>query len=566
MTEQKENFTISSFQPKIAQLEASWLTLKNTIRSNRERRKLTYDVEALRNNKELEADAVLIPKRVIDVTIRREMPVYLGYLTRSQRTLIFRRANQFDAKSSAEEAILEKAFTDGLRYPNWERTFFKVLDGSLLHGWDSVEVTLDPTKPFGIAIEHVGTDNLLFPVGCRDIQQASIVLRRYQYTAAELKTFVDSYGFSESAVNTITVSSDTKVDEIFNVYKVFIKNKTDGIIYVAWYSDKSTSLWLKEPEPLFIGRYDENSDMLSETSFPVFVYRYQETEESLIVESKGRAFLDQPVQEASTAMLSSYVTSLMRSVNTYVSVDNTTIPGDMSAPKQLDLNLKPGSIWDRKVNFYNPPAASTDVLRATQVLETGQQADSGLVNFAVNNRPDSEKTATEIDAAAQQASLLSSVSVSLLSGWANVLFTFVWQIVQSRAMIDLIALVPERNGDGFTNDKNIIGGNFYTKASGDVDVILRGELIQKMGQLWPIVSKTGAAQSFLRDFLTLSLPDVADKYVADIANDTRAKQLLLTVSTMLETIVTQLPTPPTPEEQQQLLMLKQNVQEVLSGS
>jgi hypothetical protein len=54
---------------------------------------------------------------------------------------------------------------------------------------------------------------------------------------------------------------------------------------------------------------------------------------------------------------------------------------------------------------------------------------------------------------------------------------------------------------------------FSIKPAGDVDVIEKQQLVNKMMQMWPTVSQTPISSQFLIDLLELMFPDRASKYV-----------------------------------------------------
>ena len=134
---------------------------------------------------------------------------------------------------------------------------------------------------------------------------------------------------------------------------------------------------------------------------------------------------------------------------------------------------------DRPVNFFSSDAPDPLLLNSLQWFGVRNADENGQTNFAVNNRQDSRKTATEIQAATQQAGLLSGVQVTVYSTWICAFYRRVWEIVQNMAMMDKVALLAGPYGD---NDKEIIGETYFVRAAGDIDVTQRAEQIQRMQQ------------------------------------------------------------------------------------
>ncbi|NBR88002.1 MAG: hypothetical protein EBT61_21305, partial [Verrucomicrobia bacterium] len=461
--------------------------------------------------------------------------------------MIFREAQALldMAKGTSEEEQLEDAFTQGMRYPGWELAPYSATDGAQTHGWDAVEVVYDDTKPLKVGVEHVGHDKLLFPVEALDIQYCEYIARGYDLTSQQLKSFVEDFGFDAAQVNILTAADKGTGYRALRHYRVWkVMFKEDGIVKVGWRCDAAASGqprfgglcsdWLKKPIALYLGRQhtemqqrppvmmpvlhptfntpilDETGQPLMqevaqpdvevvvdtpETEYPIYLLRYHQTEDQQVFSTRGRVFLDRYDQEAQTAIASGFVNKLMRSTNVYAAVGQDGLPGNSTAPKQLPVKLQHGAIYDRPINFFSSESPDPVLLNALQWFGVRNAEENGQTDFAVNNRQDSRKTATEIQAASQQANLLSGVQVTLYSAWICAFYRRAWEVVQNLALMGKIEFLPQVQPDGVTvsNNTAVLSKHFYVRAAGDIDVTQRAMQIQQMQQMWPIISQTAAA-------------------------------------------------------------------------
>ena len=146
----------SSYRPKLDSLQKDWKKEQDETDRRRRIRKIDVDVELLRQQKKLKADETLIGVRVIDENIRKEQPVFVNYLTQSDRLAIFDCRTQ----PSLQVKPLEVAFTKGMSYSGMLKNLYKCTDGGMAHGWDAVEVTYNTSKPLHCGVEHIGHGNL----------------------------------------------------------------------------------------------------------------------------------------------------------------------------------------------------------------------------------------------------------------------------------------------------------------------------------------------------------------------------------------------------------------------
>ena len=580
---------------RLSSLKDSWNKEQNSTESRRKIRNVDISPRDLRNSGKLLPDETMIPMRIVDTNIKREQPQYINYLKGSNRLAIF--VDKYNPTNDTQE--LERAFSEGLMYPGWEIPHYSVIDGMQMHGWDSLEVVMDVDKPLHVNFEHVGHENLFFSYGALDIQACDTIIRLYEFTSFQLRSAVKDFDFNSAQVDMLLkqeVSKEYSTDnDNYKIYKVMFKY--DGIVNVAWFSFDSTD-WLKSPSPLYLGRkklvetVQETTtvtpDPLTgipvpstqsqtiqtwiddyETDYPIFLLRYAVGESKAITSTKGRVFYDEYKQEAQTAIASGYVNGLVRAANIYGSVGGVD-PGNTAAPKQIETKLEHGGIYDKPVNFWSTNYPDPGVLSAMQWFDVYNSQEVGQVNFAVTNRKDSRKTATENQLANQQAAQLSSAQVATYSMFLRMAYSYVWSLVQSRAMADLILLAPVEVTNGLTtelvNNHEIIKRRYEIKAAGDIDIIQRNELLMRMRQDWPVIANTSLATQFLKELLRISYPTYAAKWTAILDQGDAKKQVIMQLSSLVQSLITpeQLATL-APAEQQQLQALQQQVQQVLQA-
>ena len=519
----------------LQRLVKDWLNERQETLLRRAEREVNIDVEALRQKGKLDDDETLIPVRVIDTNIQREQPAYINYLKNSRRLVTF---NSLE-NSQQDTQTLELEFTRGMTYMGWETPHFKTLDGAQTHGWDSVEVVLDYSKPLHVALESVGHDNLFFPRSSIDIQFAARVIRRYEVTLLQLDKFVATHGFAQEQIQKLKDArkDSQKAMETVEVYKHMCKK--DGTVYVSWFClENGVEDWLKAPVPLDLELVDPKTGAPKATTiYPYFILPYRESERPHIVDHKGRVYYDRNKQEAQTAILSGFVNGLTRAANIYASPKNED--GTGASLKELDgIALVGGRIFNKPIDFWSTPYPDPGVLRALQYFDVANSQETNQPTFAVNNREDSRKTATEMNIAQQQQQLLNSVQLTMFSKYVREVYTFCWLLVQSQALAGKISfllttvnepvigplgpVVDPMTGQPLTqpvtkNNTAIISQAYDIRAAGDVDVIQRQEKINQMMQDWPVISQTPLRDKFLQDLIRLKYPDVGEQYVTLLA-------------------------------------------------
>jgi hypothetical protein len=542
----------------------------NAADLRRKERYINLDVKDLREKGLICEDETFIPIRVIDSNIVRDKADAMNFLNASKRLGYYRCID--DPKLDTRQ--LETDVTKGLTYEDWYKTYDKHYDGAALHGWDSVEVIFDTTKPLHVSHEHIGHDKLFFNTKVASIQDSEMIIREYEFTAYALEEFVTTLGFDPIVVASITQKNDSqrRDDETFKVYKQYFKFQ--NCVYIAWISrDVSVNSWLKAPEKLKCGIVKQQAQLpqpsigsamgqgilpsptIAEpplftesevTMYPIFLWTYRDDEQDSIIEHKGRGFLDLPQQEAATAMTSAYVNGSLRGSNVYVSPKNDDAE---NAHKLEEVVLENGTVLPVAMDFYSHPYPDPGMLQGLQFLDMTNAKQSGKMAVAVSNRKDSRKTAEELKLAGGEEQKITSTNLATYSEWLRKIYNFSWLIIQSRAIANLIPLckkeiIPPPPAMGMPqlpqiprmeNDIELISKNFDIRAAGDIDVLQAQATIQAMKQDWPVYQNIpGLNLVFLEELIRLSYPMYAEKFIAAMKAGDQAKQIIQQLLTILQ--------------------------------
>lgn len=609
---------------------SNWTSVEAKTDSNRMTRDIEVNVDSLRQSGDLDEDEAFIPDRVIDSNIQREIPSYINFLKNSNRIAIFK--DRLDETFDTE--LLERAFTQGMTYKGWIKPFFKTIDSSLTHGWASIEVVYDTKFPLNVGLEYIAHEDLIFPLDSKDINTSSTILRRYKVTPLQLKTWVFKFGFSLEQVNLIIEKYKDKADKdkTIQVFKRLCKH--NNCVYVSWFSNQGACTdWLKKPLKLDLGiseqkdvvvkkpqqipQYDATgiqtgfeTQMIDTTekqwvpveieNYPIFVLPYRETEKPMLFDYIGRVSLDKDKQEAQTCLITSFINGLNRAQRIYASMEDAT--NDGKPAKQLaNIKWSQGTIFDKKVNFFNFPYPDPIVLKAAQYMDTTNSEEIGQTNFAAINREDSRKTATEITAAEKAQLLLNSVDLTLFSEFIRDIYSFSWLIVRSQALQDKIKflLVPMEVAQGmditpqpmgqapqqmaatqsainslgsfqqemshYVNDYDTIIRNYDVRAAGDVDVIQKQEMESQMKQDWPVIANTPLAGRFLSDLMKLCYPENSALYSRILLEGNPKNQIIQALGAALGGIlaIPEIASQLSPQDTKQLQSLQQESLQVL---
>lgn len=537
------------------------------VETNRLLRHIDFDVFALQQTGKIGPDETMVAMRLIDTNIRREQPTYVSFLTQSNRLAIFKYK---DRQNTNPTEWIEEEFNRVMRYVEWETPFFRIIDGVQTHGYDFVEIVFDESKPGHISIEHVGTDNLFFSTKSVNLQHCEEIIRGYDISIFQLRRFVSLYGFNKTQVDHIfDVFTGKREDTVVKIHKRL--RKQDGIVYVAWFCfEHGCDNWLRVPEPLYLGVEQQGPmdpmllqgpselQKLYETEYPIIPCFYTETEEPTILAHKGRVFADKHKQEAQSCIATGFINKLLRSSDIYAAVETSDTGG--GSPRQLDVKLQHGSIYDKPLRFFGSDAPDAVGINALQFFDAYNAQEAGQISYAANNRQDTRKTATEITAAKQESQLLSGVSVTIFSTFLRKVFNICWRIVQNRAQNNKLTFCMDVNTG--ENTMEVISADYDVFAAGDLDVVKRQEKIGRLMQFLPVVAGTPIASVYLSKLLQYAFPDESfDKILeleTDKVNVIKALNQLLGATLSKEEIAAM-----SPAEQQQITEIQQKTMQYL---
>lgn len=511
-------------------------------------RKLRYteiDIEAERAAGRFQPDELYVPQHIIDTNIRREQSAYVQYVSQSPRAVICR--DKLDP--AIDMALLDADLTSKLRFDGWQPSLFSTIDGFEAHGYAIMEVVMNQTNSGEVGHEMVQFCDFAFISDTRDIQSVEMTARTYYFTKTKLlglcgdgtqpehwnRTEVDSLLGSDPSTNIPSDSTSIKDRSLYPVQKNMFR--VNGIVQVAWSNTGKCKDWLRMPRPLYLGRrkiIPQNkmqmvmsqikstitqqpaippSQEVYETNYPYVLFPYLISENDTITQLKGRTFLDQDLQEAVSSLVSSTVTQARRASGLYFSKDVSDPNDDLLLQK--NVFFKQGCLINAKVTQFQLTPPDPGMFSAIQMLVSSNQNETSQVNWAVNNRKDSRKTATEITTSSQQQQQLSTVQVVLFSLALTQMYRLMVDIIVSRVVCGLIEVNQKV--------RPLYDRAFTVKPSGDTDVIERQQLIQQMMMSWQVIQNTPAAQVFLADLLMLMFPDRAQNYVK-VMQDTQAQQ------------------------------------------
>lgn len=562
------------FDAEFTRLHTEHSTRMAVIEENRTLRKNLVDVEAMRSAGELQPGETFVGVRVIDQNISREVPTYLQFIKGARRMGIFQPIKQ--AQLPVEQ--LEVAITTVLQYPDWELDYIRWIDGGLLHGYDFVEIVYDTTKPGHVAVNHIGADNLLCSLQGESLEQSPIVGRGYSVSVVDLDAYVAAETFTNAeAVNNLRAYVEQQQGStqtaFCTVYKCLFK--VGGVVHSVWYS-RDVNAQLSEPIPYMNGTTRvETTQVLvpdtmesvpqtqvvdvPETEYPFVMFSPSITEEKKISAQYGHAVKSEYVQDSISGLTSAGINGCRAASLTQWAPAEGGAYQAGGVAKQVDTEMKQGKIWDRPMKPWTAPWPDPTLFRALDHLDTGNSAANNQISWAVNNRQDSRKTATEIQSANQTSSQISSVQMLYLSIPLRKVVTKAYTIIKG---------CVQKGRLDFGIPAELFAADYIIKSAGDIDYVQRQERVASMQQDWPIVANTGAAQVFLSDYLRERYPATAQRYIEAMAqpNDTG---LIQGLAAMLQQAVTDENGQLRPEwlsQQAALGQLAQAVQQRVAGN
>lgn len=565
-------------------VHSRFLEYIEVFKENREVRRNRVNVKEMRENGVLQADQTYVAVRVIDENIMRDMPTYLAYLKQSTRIAIFKPA---DGSIGYNVSALEDWFTTQLcySYPTaWEEDYIRWVDGALCHGRDYVEVVYDITRPGHVAVNHCGADRLIYDLTYDDIEQSPIVARGYCLSPMEVNESIKSKIFIESAGNNLLSrmtnnagnGGATQQPAAINAYKVF--TKVDKVVYFFWYSI-DTKEFLTEPAPFFNGiqqkktrtvqavdpttfsiipQEEEYVERIPEQVYPFVALHKRITEDRDQRNSAGHAGDSYYLQEAATTMTTAMVNGTISAATPMWAPDNgNSNLGDTSVRQLQNFQVKRNAVWAQPMKVFTPPPPDPSVFNALQYLEARNGMATNNLAFAVANRKDSRKTATELSMAQNETSQVNSVQVLHLSIAVRQLCTRAWAIIQSEVLMKNI--VPPAH-----IDPAMFALRYTILSAGDVDYVQRMQLIANMQQDWPILSQTPVGPLLLKDYLKARYPNDAHRYIAALDQQQQDTNLIQGLASVVQELATDDMGNPTQEALQNAQELQQ-LQQLVSA-
>ncbi len=601
---------------------SDWAAFRKKAEQNRKDRYLDINVQNLRDSGDIGEDETIVPTRVIHSNIRRDAADAMAFLNGSAR-LVFYRCLDDPAVDCRQ---LESEITKGLTYPGWFKEYESHYDGAALHGWDSMEVIYDSTKPLSIGFEHVGYSKLLFNPKLSNIQNDEFVMREYEASCTQLEDFVKNNGFDKAQVGVLLqrTQDSSKKDDTFTIYKVYFKYA--DTIWVAWYSkDGDVREYIRTPEPLRCGllikaapevpnvisiggdlangpSIPSSENVANSVSigqppplaeppvetfqeapvkmFPYFVYIYEDDEQEAVSDHKGRAFFDQPQQEARTAIKSGFVNGVSRACDVYAAPKDDN-PENVS--KLEEVVLENGKILPVAIQFHTQPFPDPMILQAMQYMDMENSQQTGKMATAVSNRKDARKTAKELDLASGEEQKLVSTNLAGYSEFLRLMYNFAWPIIQSQAIAGKVKLLRKKvqvptgpalmHGQApvmeeqMVNDIETISKEYDIRPAGDVDVVQKQQQLQQMQQDWPVFQAIpGLSSRFLEKYIRLRYPQDADELIAAMQQGDMGKQLIVALLTTLKgSLQPEELAALSPQERMQLTQLVAQSQEYIAG-
>ena len=518
------SFQYSQTKPQLTAILQEWESREEIrAKKRRELRRDDINLEEMRRKGELEAHESYIPQRIIDRRIKDEVPAQLTFLQTPERLLIFTDPANPDA--STEQ--LERAFTVHMRYRGWTVPWIKAFDSCNLHGGTALEVLFDPTKPFSCSIDYIRREDLIFPVEADSLQSCEYILRRYKYMPFELESFIQEFNFNQTAVKKLTDAAKTggKRHERISVYKVY--QKFNGSVYVYWYSPQCDD-YLKAPEPLQLGIYSPEAILQFQqeaqsytannfnpllpppslppqapvTLYPVFWLPYEIVEDDLLLSSRGRAFRDAADQEVQTELWSAIVNASTLAAGIYGTRVNS-LTSDVGL-EETD-SIKPNTILNKETKFWNFPFPAGEIIQVATQYGTNSAATNARVDFAVNNRQDSRKTAREISASQAQQAELTSASISSQSQTFLDVYALCWEIGRSQVLLGEIKT--------FNIPTEALLPNYRLATAGDTDILTREAKKQVIRETFQYIAGTPIANLFLSYLVETYFPEKSKEWV-----------------------------------------------------
>jgi len=571
---QKNLLDLNTANGLISQYISSHGAVEATTVTNRRLRSNKADVEQMRSAGLLQENQTFIGVRLINQNINQALPPLLSYLKQSPRMATF---------VPGDNSYLDQEFTRVLQYPGWEIPYIEVLDGAELNGIGYMMVKADNTKLGGVSMETIPFNEIVYDRRLKSLQDSPAVLIKHVITAVSFYHWdsFENFDKNSDAYNAITkrlLSEEVNVigDDLV-IYETFVK--VNGFVYRGWYY-KDSKQWLKQPLPFSNGIEESvpevNIDPMAMTTeptyvnkpvhltyYPIAVKRAEIKENRKHDEAEGRAVEDYHKQEAATTLMTAAVNGCTQAANTMWSPDGANLDG--MAPAQLQYKIKNNAIWKTPMRAFTAPWPDPMIFKGIEAITQQNAMENNQVAWAVNNRKDSRKTATEIEAAQQQQGMLTGTSALVFSIFLRDVLTMTWPIVQSEAKKGSIKFLIEVSDPA--EKEVILSKQYEVKPAGDIDFVEKQQRITNIQQDMPMFQGTPIGQEMMKEYVRLRYPEKYDQWskILSQGNDT---QLIQGLGQALQAVVTDETTgqlkPEFAAEAQSFQQLQQAVQQRLA--
>src|SRR5712664_128297 len=172
---------------RITKLVAVMDEQEQVLMNTRHLRYTQIDIEAERKSGRLAPDELYVPQHIIDSNIRREQARYVAYVSSSRRAVVFENIED----PSQDSSIIEKDFTERIRYDGWQVPMFRMIDGMQQNGFGIMELVMDVTMPGHLKFQDVAYGDFGYSLDSKDEQSCEMITRRHYFTKTQLIAMSD---------------------------------------------------------------------------------------------------------------------------------------------------------------------------------------------------------------------------------------------------------------------------------------------------------------------------------------------------------------------------------------
>jgi hypothetical protein len=541
---------------------------------NQKMRRHIVDVNAMRANNALREHDTYIAVRTIDLNIKNAIPLKLQYLKSNARLLMF---------SPGDQAELDAEMTRVLKYNQWEIPFIRCFNSSELNGIGYVKVVHDVTKPGHVSIDHVPYGSIFYNRNVENLEHAPLIAEKHIVTSVSFDAYDAFENFDKNTKAYENILAELKQDEQNKknysqlqkcvIYEVFFKNS--GFVYRGWYY-KNGDTWLKRPEKFTNGivakrstfavtGYEVDEQQTYEPSasvtYPYCAHVLNITDILAHNEIYGRADQDAYLQEAQTQLMTAMVNGA-KAASVPMFAPAGRVDSEARAPKQTELKVSPYKIWDAPMQSFGVSYPDPMLMRIMDWVTQQNALEKSQVSWAVNNRRDTRKTASEIQAAGAMQSQLSSEAILTTSLFLTDVYRKAWEIVRSAALQNNIVFLKDNS-----KREEILTGVYDIRPAGDIDFLEREKKIDNILQDLAIFTNTPISQKLLIEYIKLKYAANAEAWIP-LLEGGADKQLIQALLQALGEVA--MPNgvlrPDLVPEQQNLLQLKQAAEQYLNSN